>query len=56
MRLLLEFITIAVVAGLVSLLLRKFIVDEFWVIGVAVAAGVIAGRLVNPNSYKGKDT
>ena len=52
MRALFEFLTVIVVCPLTFVALEKMSVDSPWSIGVSVAAGLFAGRLVNPNSYK----
>jgi len=54
MRLLLEFLTIAIVSTLTVFVLQKLISNETWIMGIAIAMGLISGRLVNPLSYKNK--
>ncbi len=52
MKLLLEFFTVIIVCSLSIVGLEKMSVSSPWTIIIGVAAGLIAGRLVNPNSYK----
>ena len=46
MRLLLGFLTVIIVCPLTLVALEKMSVDSPWSIGLSVAAGLIAGRLV----------
>jgi len=53
MRLLvLELLTIAIVALIMGAVLAHFIDDEFWAVLITLLVALLAGRLVNPAAYK----